>query len=226
MILDVRDLLDNEEQAVELFTNGMINYTGDDVELITLSQILKTAGKDTTWEPKTKTTKKCHRIQCILYDGGDVTLKDWPLLRRGIKYVNENIKSASSASVTFELKRKSGNKGLKAGNEMISANDRMHHIVKAGITKHLRELGKNNTPQNVTFSKEYPCNVTITIHPPTKRRMDAPNWYPTIKALIDGLTDGGLWTDDNNEVIQSLTFKGGGLSGSDMYKIEISVINT
>ena len=77
MILDVRDLLDNEEQAVELFTNGMIHYTGDDVddvddvERITLSQILKTAGKDTTWEPKTKTTKKCHRIQRILYDGGD-----------------------------------------------------------------------------------------------------------------------------------------------------------
>ena len=223
MILDVRDLLDNEEQAVELFTNGIIHYTGDDVELITLSQILKTAGKDTTWEPKTKTTKKCHRIQSILYDGGDVSLKDWPLLNRGIKYVNENIKSAS---VTFELKRKSGNKGLKAGNEMISANDRMHPIVKAGITKHLRELGKNNTPQNVTFSKESPCTVTITIYPPTKRRMDAPNWYPTVKALIDGLTDGGLWTDDNNEVIQSLTFKFGGLSGSDTYKIEISAINT
>ena len=159
----------------------------------------------------------------MAFFGGDATIKDWPLLRRGIKYVNENIKGAS---VTFELKRKSGNKGLKAGNEMISANDRMHPIVKAGITKHLRELGKNNTPQNVTFSKEYPCNVIITIHPPTKRRMDAPNWYPTIKALIDGLTDGGLWTDDNNEVIQSLTFKFGGLSGSDTYKIEISASNT
>ena len=69
MILDVRDLPDNDERAVELFTNGI----SDDVELIeliTLSQILKTAGKDTTWEPKTKTTKKCHRIRLILYDGG------------------------------------------------------------------------------------------------------------------------------------------------------------
>ena len=45
MILDVRDLLDNDERAVELFTNGIIHYTSDDVELITLSQILKTAGK-------------------------------------------------------------------------------------------------------------------------------------------------------------------------------------
>ena len=74
MILDVRDLPDNDERAVELFMNGLINDTDDaddDVELITLSQILKTAGKDTTWEPKTKTTKKCHRIQRILYDGGD-----------------------------------------------------------------------------------------------------------------------------------------------------------
>ena len=90
----------------------------------------------------------------------------------------------------------------------------------------LRELGKNNTPKNLTFSKESPCTVTITIYQPTNRRMDAPNWYPTIKALIDGLTDGGLWTDDNNEVIQSITFKFGGLSGSNKYKIEISVINT
>ena len=74
MILDVRDLPDNDERAVELFINGLINDTDDaddDVELIPLSQILKTAGKDTTWEPKTKTTKKCHRIQRILYDGGD-----------------------------------------------------------------------------------------------------------------------------------------------------------
>ena len=77
MILDVRDLPDNDERAVELFMNGLINDTDDaddaddDVELITLSQILKTAGKDTTWEPKTKTTKKFHRIQRILYDGGD-----------------------------------------------------------------------------------------------------------------------------------------------------------
>ena len=71
MISDVRDLPDNDERAVELFVNGLIHDTDDDVELITLSQILKTAGKDTTWEPKTKTTKKCHRIQRILYDGGD-----------------------------------------------------------------------------------------------------------------------------------------------------------
>ena len=64
MILDVIDLLDNEEQAVELLTKGLTHDTddtGDYVELITLSQMLKTAGKDTTWEPKTKTTKKCHR---------------------------------------------------------------------------------------------------------------------------------------------------------------------
>ena len=72
MILDVGDLLDNEEQAFEWFTNiHDTDDTDDDVERITLSQILKTAGKDTTWEPKTKTTKKCHRIQRILYDGGD-----------------------------------------------------------------------------------------------------------------------------------------------------------
>ena len=47
MILDVRDLLDNEEQAVELFTNGIIHYTGDDVEALLKVQQIGTPGTTT-----------------------------------------------------------------------------------------------------------------------------------------------------------------------------------
>ena len=41
---------------------------------------------------------------------------------------------------TFSLSRKSGNKGLNKGNQIISTNDRMHPMVKAKITSYLRSL--------------------------------------------------------------------------------------
>ena len=66
--------------------------------------------------------------------------------------------------------------------------------------------------------------LVVTIYAPTKRRMDPPNFYPTVKALVDGMTDAGIWTDDNHEVIKYMVFKYGGLSGlKDKYRIEIEV---
>lgn len=62
------------------------------------------------------------------------------------------------------------------------------------------------------YSKKRPCGLVVTIYAPTKRRLDPPNFYPTIKALVDGLTDAGIWTDDNSEVIKFMTFKRGGPS--------------
>jgi hypothetical protein len=38
------------------------------------------------------------------------------------------------------------------------------------------------------------------------------------------MTDAGLWTDDNHEIIKYMTFEFGGLSGiKDKYKVEIEV---
>lgn len=34
---------------------------------------------------------------------------------------------------------------------------------------------------------------------PTNRRRDPGNWYPTVKACIDGLVDAGILRDDNAE---------------------------
>lgn len=112
---------------------------------------------------------------------------------------------------TFQLRRQSGKKiTLAKGNEMISANDRLHHIVKHQLTAHLRQKAKEKyTGDTPLFDKDHPCILTIEVHPPTKRKMDSPNWYPTVKALIDGLVDAGLLTDDNNEVIREVRFRTG-----------------
>ena len=126
---------------------------------------------------------------------------------------------------TFDLKRTSKHT-RKSGNEIISANDRLHFAVKAQLTKHLRELAcalANACTRHEPFSPSNPCTVTIIVYAPTKRRMDPPNLYPTVKALIDGFTDAELWTDDNYEIIKAMTFIYGGLSGTDKYTLEIAI---
>ena len=80
------------------------------------------------------------------------------------------------------------------------------HFLRATAVRAGRQC--NCTP----YSKRRPCGLVVTIYAPTKRRLDPPNFYPTVKALVDGLTDAGIWTDDNSEVIKFMTFKRGGPS--------------
>ena len=130
---------------------------------------------------------------------------------------------------TFELSRSTaGARALRNGNEMIGANDRLHYRVKSELVTHLRALAREKALEEiplsgVPFSESRPCHIGVRIHPPTRRRMDAPNWYPTIKPLIDGLKDAGVFTDDNDKVITSLVFLSGKISGTKKYKIEIFV---
>lgn len=116
----------------------------------------------------------------------------------------------------------------KKQKEMLNANDRPHWAQKAKITARLRRLGEieGRKGKTTTFNKKRPCGMIITVFSPTKRRMDPPNFYPTVKALVDGLTDAGVWTDDNHEVIKYMTFQYGGLSGiSGKYRLEMEVVD-
>lgn len=123
----------------------------------------------------------------------------------------------------YELTRKTNPTTLKHGNQMISANDRMYFRVKSQLTQFLRRLSANRTWSRPVYTRKNPCTITIDVQPPTSRRMDAPNWYPTVKALIDGLVDSGLLSDDNNHVIKSTTFKSTKLSDTKNYKLVITI---
>ena len=113
----------------------------------------------------------------------------------------------------FFLTRKGGkNNTLANGNQIINANDRMNWRVKGLIAQFLRRLGHDKaidtsySPDNPLFSSENPC------------------LYPTVKPLIDGMTDAGVWSDDNNHVIKSMTFSTSDqLSGSHEYIISITI---
>lgn len=114
----------------------------------------------------------------------------------------------------FSLPRNTKHKAL---NMVINSNDRFHNVDKAKITKRIRGFAYWHTltvknKEMAAFSPSNPCEVTVTVYSPTKTRLDPPNLYPTVKAIIDGMTDAGIWTDDNHKVIKKLSFVYGGLS--------------
>ena len=56
--------------------------------------------------------------------------------------------------------------------------------------------------------------------------MDPPNWNPTVKALLDGLTDAGQWTDDNKQVILEVSYRYGGLTKTPKtYWLDIHIVD-
>lgn len=99
-----------------------------------------------------------------------------------------------------------------------------HKRQKSPLFYVLRLLKQVSNVIVLLTQKKRPCGLVVTIYAPTKRRLDPPNFYPTVKALVDGLTDAGIWTDDNSEVIKFMTFKRGELSGIvGKYKIEMEI---
>lgn len=105
----------------------------------------------------------------------------------------------------------------KALNMVLNSNDRFHNQEKGKMTKRIRNFAYWHTSiskdkKRAAFSPSNPCEVVVTVCSPTKSKLDPPNLYPTVKAIIDGMTDAGIWTDDNYKVIKAITFKYGGLS--------------
>lgn len=88
----------------------------------------------------------------------------------------------------------------------------LHRFAQANRARKLRELGHLQTiEEKVRFNY---FTVDVIVYPPTKRRLDPPNLYPTVKHLIDGMTDSELWPDDDWKHMKSMTFKYGGVSGT------------
>lgn len=63
-----------------------------------------------------------------------------------------------------------------------------------------------------SFLFDGPVEVTVTVCPTTRSRMDPPNVYPSVKALVDGLTDAGWWEDDHWRFLPLMRFTYGGRS--------------
>lgn len=91
-------------------------------------------------------------------------------------------------------------------NEWISANHRMHWTAKASRTKRLRQRGYFEARQNGLLPMRR-AFVTVHVQYASSGRADPANAYPTVKALVDGLVDFGVLTDDDSKHLPEMTFK-------------------
>lgn len=89
---------------------------------------------------------------------------------------------------------------------LMSMNDRDHWRAKAKMTKLWRAAAHNALRQSPEVqAKAYsrptrsPSIVHIVFPVRDRRRRDPHNYYPTVKAIVDGLVDAGVWPDDTPE---------------------------
>lgn len=82
--------------------------------------------------------------------------------------------------------------------KLINLNDRSHWRVKGALTKAWRTSAYYAAKQ----AKQGPLGpsyVYVTLPVRTAARRDPHNFVPTVKAIVDGLVDAGVWPDDNSE---------------------------
>jgi crossover junction endodeoxyribonuclease RusA len=103
--------------------------------------------------------------------------------------------------------------------EWLNSNDRRFRFNKTRLTKAWRGLGvqavrkalgttpvENESPN--TF--EGRVHVVASFWKPTRTHYDPNNLWPTLKAICDGLTDAGLWADDDHEHVIGPDMRHGG----------------
>ncbi|MFE7129313.1 hypothetical protein ACFVIM_00440 [Streptomyces sp. NPDC057638] len=78
---------------------------------------------------------------------------------------------------------------------LLSANQRPHHFRRAEITKVLRRAAWAASADVPRLERAHIIGV---LHPADRQRRDPANWYPSFKALLDGLVDRGVLDDDDH----------------------------
>lgn len=82
--------------------------------------------------------------------------------------------------------------------EWLTANGRYHWAERARRVKALRVRANVLARQARLSRMRPPVRVIATVHTRTSGRFDPDNAAPTSKAIIDGLTDAGIWADDDH----------------------------
>lgn len=92
---------------------------------------------------------------------------------------------------------------LKTRNPMLNANDRDHWRVVSPIRKEWRRRGRGygNAIRVQNLELEH-ARIDYYVHRPINSRSDAGNFYPTVKAIVDGLIDAKLLPDDNDNHLE------------------------
>ena len=100
----------------------------------------------------------------------------------------------------------------------LSANHRHHWALEAQLVKEWREAAHWHA-KRAKLPHLAACHIEATLRFPDRRRRDAGNYAPTLKAVVDGLVDYGLLPDDRHELLtgpdlrigEPIIRRGGGL---------------
>ncbi|MDL9938701.1 hypothetical protein QSJ18_18295 [Gordonia sp. ABSL1-1] len=88
----------------------------------------------------------------------------------------------------------------------LTSNQRLHHMTKARITKQVRQQAYA-LAKIARIADIGPCVVVGTWVVKDCRRRDVANWDPTMKAILDGLTDAGVWADDDSSTVTEVRYR-------------------
>lgn len=88
-------------------------------------------------------------------------------------------------------------------NVLLTSNQRLHWAEKAKRTKVIRDMAWVTCKSHrYPTMRKVACAVEVTW--PNRRRRDASNLMPTLKAAIDGCVDAELLEDDSDRVLREL----------------------
>lgn len=106
-------------------------------------------------------------------------------------------------------------------NLWMSLNDRHHWREKAKRTKALRCLAYS---RGGSTGRHGTSHVAAFIGYPRNGKADPANAAPTVKALIDGLVDAGVWPDDDSTWVLGPTYLRDGSSGQPgVYRVRLVI---
>lgn len=93
---------------------------------------------------------------------------------------------------------------------ILSANGRVHWRTRHRNTKQLRLLGLAHGRRDLTPTTQR-VKIDVDVWKPRAGRYDPANLYPTVKALVDGITDAGIWEDDDHAHVDGPHLHHGGV---------------
>jgi crossover junction endodeoxyribonuclease RusA len=89
----------------------------------------------------------------------------------------------------------------------LTMNQRLHWAQKSKISRLWRDAACEWAEASFCRCHQMPlppCLVTVHIPVKGNRRRDPHNYFPTVKPIVDGLVDAGLWPDDTPEWVRCI----------------------
>lgn len=88
----------------------------------------------------------------------------------------------------------------------LTANRRLHWAARARMARTIRAQAAAAARRSLTPISR-PVLITVTVTYPQAGRHDPANWADYAKHAVDGITDAGIWPDDDASWVRSTAFR-------------------